>query len=162
MSDQAFVQSWLEVLAEACEGGKPGQGTAFLDNTRADGSGNHGLFATLEGLTAEQASKPTALGQSIAAHAAHTAYHLEVGVRWAAGDRGPFDWKGSFEPSTVNPEQWDALRNRVRAAYQAALELAQNTPHWDEDAAGSLAASLAHVCYHLGAIRQVLKLLSPA
>jgi hypothetical protein len=36
--------------------------------------------------------------------------------------------------------------------------LAQNTSHWDTDAAGGLAAALAHVAYHLGAIRQIVKL----
>jgi hypothetical protein len=158
MSEKAFVDSWLEVLQEACEGGKPGQGTAFLDNTKADGSGNHGLFATLDSLSAQQASNPTPLGLSIAAHAAHMGYHLEVGVRWANGDRGPFDWKSSFEPRLVDQETWEKTRARVREAYKATIALAQNTTNWDEDAAGGLAASLAHVAYHLGAIRQIVKL----
>jgi len=160
MNDEAFVKSWLEVLQEACEGGKPGQGTAFLDGTKADGSQNHGLFATLDSLSAAQASEPTVLGTSVAAHAAHSAYHMEVGLRWAQGDRGPFDWKDSFEPRAVDEAQWKALRERVRAAYAGILELAHNTTNWDEDAAGGLAASLAHLAYHLGAIRQVVKLLS--
>jgi hypothetical protein len=159
MSDEAFVKSWLEVLQEACEGGKPGQGTAFLDNTKADGSGNSGLFATLDSLSAARASEPTVLGTSVAAHAAHVAFHLEVGVRWAKGDRGPFDWKGSFEPRAVDEAGWKALRERVRVAYAGMAELARQTTDWDEDAAGGLAASLAHLAYHLGAIRQTLKLI---
>lgn len=158
MSKKVFVESWLEVLQEAFEGGRPGEGTAFLDGTKADGSGNSGLFATLEALSAEQASDPTALGTSVAAHAAHVAFHLEVMVRWAGGDRGPFDWKGSFEPRIVDETQWQATRDRVRAAYRAFVDLAHRTEVWDENAAGGLAASLAHVAYHLGAIRQVMKL----
>ncbi|MFZ5990987.1 MAG: DinB family protein [Deinococcota bacterium] len=158
MSEKVFVESWLDVLREACEGGRPGEGTAFLDNTKPDGRGNHGLFATLDALTAEQASDPTALGTSVAAHATHVAFHLEVMVRWAGGDRGPFDWKGSFEPRAVEAAQWQTTRDRVRAAYQAVVDLARKTEAWDEDAAGGLAASLAHVAYHLGAIRQVVKL----
>lgn len=159
MSDQAFVNGWLDLLQEACEGGAPGQPTGFLDGTQADGSGNHGLFATLDGLSAAQASDPTPLGLSVAAHAAHTAFHLEVGVRWANGERGPFDWKGSFQPTEVDEAAWQALRERVRAAYTAVVSLARATTEWDEDAAGGLAASLAHVCYHLGAVRQTVKLL---
>lgn len=158
MSDPVFVNGWLDVLREAVEGGRPGEGTAFLDNTKADESGNSGLLAALDGLTAEQASTPTLLGTSVAAHAAHTAYHLEVSVRWAKGDRGPFDWKGSFEPRAVDEEGWRALRAKVRAAYEGMVGLAQNTSHWDPDAAGGLAAALAHVAYHLGAIRQIVKL----
>jgi hypothetical protein len=159
MSDKAFLDGWLFVLHEACEGGRPGQSTAFLDGTKADGSGNNGLLATLDNLSAKQASDPTVLGLSIAAHAAHTAYHLEVGVRWSRGDRGPFDWPGSFEPRTVDEADWHTLRARVRAAYAATLALAQTTQHWDEDSAGGLAAALAHVAYHLGAVRQAVKLL---
>jgi hypothetical protein len=158
MSEKAFVEGWLDVLREACEGGRPGEGTAFLDGTKADGSGNSGLFATLDALSAEQASDPTALGTSVAAHAAHVAFYLEVTVRWAGGDRGPFDWKGSFEPRVVDEARWQATRNRVRAAYRAVVDLARKTQTWDEDAAGGLAASLAHLAYHLGAIRQIVKL----
>ncbi len=159
MSDQNFVRGWLDVLREAVEGGEPGRPTGFLDGTAADGSGNHGLLATLAALSAEQASAITALGTSVAGQAAHTAYHMEVTVRWARdGDRGPFDWKGSFSPATVDADGWRALQERLRAAYADVRALAQGTGDWTEDAAGGMAATLAHVSYHLGAIRQLVKL----
>ena len=41
------IDGILDILNEAVLGGTPGHGTAFLDGTRADGSGNHGLLATL-------------------------------------------------------------------------------------------------------------------
>ncbi|HWG85001.1 MAG TPA: DinB family protein [Deinococcales bacterium] len=159
MSDKAFLEGLLFVLREALEGGVPGQGTAFLDGTKADGSGNNGLLAVLDGLTAEQASDPTVLGTSIASHAAHVAYHLEVGVRWEQGDRGPFDWKGSFQPAVVDDAGWQATRERLRTAYTTVVEMIRRQEAWDEpDKAGWPAAALAHVCYHLGAVRQQLKL----
>lgn len=158
MSDQAFVDGWLEVLREAVEGGQPGQGTAFLDGTNADGSGNKGLLATLEGLSAARASNPTSLGLSVAGHAAHTAYHMEVIVRYNTGDRGPFDWPGSFNPSSVNESEWAALRSRVKTAYQSIIHLAQSNPSWGRNEAAGIAGALAHVCYHLGVIRQLIKL----
>ncbi|MCX7784306.1 MAG: hypothetical protein N2318_11775 [Meiothermus sp.] len=158
MRDQAFVEGWLDVLKEALEGGEPGQGTAFLDGTSPDGRSNHGLLATLNALSAEQASKPTALGMSVAAQAAHTAFHMEVTVRWAHGDQGPFDWKASFGPGSVSEGEWEALRARVRAAYADVVNLAKNTPSWEGNEPSGLAATLAHVCYHLGAIRQIIKL----
>ncbi|WP_425148337.1 DinB family protein [Deinococcus sp.] len=161
MSDQVWLAGFLGVLKEAVEGGTPGQGTAFLDGTKADGSGNNGLLATLAGLTAAQASDLTALGVSVAAHAAHSAFHMEVIVRWNAGERGPFDWKGSFAPGTVSESEWQALRARVRSAYDALMHLAQQPTDWDDaekDAAGGVAGALAHVTYHLGAVRQLIKL----
>ena len=160
MSDQTFRDGLLDMLKEACEGGVPGQGTGFLENTKADGSDNAGLFATLDRLSAAQASAPTALGTSVAAHTAHLAYHLEVSIRWANGERGPFDWKGSFNPAAVDESEWKARRARVRAAYDAFAARCRTVTDWNEDEAGGLAASVAHLTYHLGAIRQIIKLAS--
>ena len=158
MSQSETVKGMLEILREAFEGGRPGEGTGFVESTKKDGSRNSGVFATLDELTAAQASKPTALGTSVAAHAAHVAYHLEVTVRWMRGDRGPFDWAGSFEPGAVDDAEWAATRTRVRTAYDGLATEAAGMAEWDEDAAGSVAASVAHAAYHLGAIRQIAKL----
>ncbi len=124
MSDQTWLNGTLAVLKEAVEGGTPGQGTAFLDGTKADGSGNHGLLATLGRLSAAQASDLTVLELSVAAHAAHMAYHMEVVARWESGERGPFNWKGSFGSGTVDDTGWMALQTRVQSAYTALLEVA--------------------------------------
>ncbi|MBB6098036.1 hypothetical protein HNR42_001459 [Deinobacterium chartae] len=159
MTNPQIMDGWMHVLRETFEGGQPGQGTAFLDRTQSDGSGNHGLFATLDALSAPQASDPTALGLSVAAHAAHIAFHLEVLVRWASGDRGPFDWQSSFSPAVVDEAQWAQTRERVRTAYQRARDLAAHLEVLDADTVGGLAAMLAHAAYHLGAIRQTVKLI---
>ena len=158
MSESEAAKGVLEVLREAFEGGRPGEGTTFVENTRADGGRNSGVFATLDALAAVQASRPTELGTSVAAHAAHVAYHLEVTVRWAGGERGPFDWQGSFAPAVVDDAAWAATRARVRAAYDALLAHAAATTKWNTDAAVELAGSVAHAAYHLGAIRQIAKL----
>ncbi|WP_189074393.1 DinB family protein [Deinococcus sedimenti] len=156
---QSAVSGILDILREAVEGGHPGQGTAFLDGTKADGSGNHGLLATLDGLSAAQASQEV-LGSTVAAHAAHTAFHLEVIIRWERdGDRGPFDWTGSFQPVQVDDAAWDAARARLRAAYDALLTFArtfEDRPA-DGELTGGLTGAVAHVAYHLGAIRQLIK-----
>jgi hypothetical protein len=159
--DRPWIQGILDILQEAVEGGAPGQGTSFLDGTATDGTGNHGLIATLAALRADQASDPTALGLSVAAHAAHMAFHLEVGVRWGQGERGPFNWKGSFGSGRVTPEEWIAIQARVKAAYEALRALAKqpNPDEPSEDTAGGLAGASAHVAYHLGAVRQTIKLL---
>ncbi|WP_424950190.1 DinB family protein [Deinococcus sp.] len=149
------------MLEEAVEGGAPGKPTTSLDGTQADGSGNHGLIATLDRLTAAQASDPTVLGVSVAAQAAHLAYHMEVVARWENGERGPFDWKGSFTPGKVDETGWTQLQARVQAAYTGLLEVAQRPTDWDDEengAAGGVAGALAHVIYHLGAVRQLVKL----
>ena len=154
------IQGLLDILREAVEGGVPGQGTSFLDGTAADGSGNHGLLATLAALSAEQASRDVG-GTSVAGQARHTALHLEVLVRWNRGERGPFDWKGSFLPAAVTAPEWAEVQARVRRAYEGAVALARSweTRPLDGDVTGELAGATAHVAYHLGAIRQMVKAL---
>jgi hypothetical protein len=158
MSSNSYISGFLGVLRETFEGGTPGQATAFLDGTNPDGSGNHGLLAMLETLTAEEASALTALGSSLASQAAHTAFHIEATLKYVRGDRTPNDWAGSFEPRAVNEAQWPALRERVRTAYHNIVELASSTTKLDEATAGGMAATLAHAAYHLGAMRQIIKL----
>lgn len=156
---QNWAEGILDILREAVEGGTPGQGTAFLDGTAADGGGNHGLLITLEDLSAEGASREVH-GTSIAGHARHTAFHMEVIVRWERdGDRGPFDWKGSFLPAQVSEEEWRALRARVRSAYDGLTAFARTQAGGEVsgDATGGLTGAVAHVAYHLGAVRQMLK-----
>ncbi|GAA5534986.1 DinB family protein [Deinococcus aluminii] len=158
---QNWAEGILDILKEAVEGGTPGQGTAFLDGTKADGSGNHGLLATLAGLSAPQASRDVH-GSTVAGHARHTAFHMEVIVRWERdGDRGPFDWKGSFQPAQVSEEEWTALRGRVRQAYEELVKYARTLTSQapNGDLTGGLTGAVAHVAYHLGSIRQMVKAL---
>lgn len=156
------IEGLLDILKEAVEGGAPGQGTAFLDGTKPDGSGNHGLLATLDEVDAVQASHDVH-GTTIAAQAAHTAFHMEVIVRYERdGDRGPFDWPGSFQPAEVDAAGWQELRARVRRAYDelCAFARSQKDRPVDGDVIGGLGGGVAHVAYHLGAIRQILKVVS--
>lgn len=161
---QHWLEGLLDILTEAVEGGAPGQGTAFLDNTRPDGGGNAGVLATLAALSAEQASQDIG-GTSVAGQARHMALHLEVAVRWERnGDRGPFDWKGSFLPAEVDEAQWRAVQERVRLAYTELLEFSRSRLDQapDGDLTGGLAGAAAHVAYHLGAVRQMVKGLGAA
>ena len=61
----------------------------------------------------------------------------------------------------MDAEEWTQLQGRVKQAYEALVALAQQPTDWDdaeEDAAGGVAGALAHVTYHLGAVRQLIKL----
>lgn len=157
-NSQHWLDGILDVLREAIEGGETGKGTAFVENTRSDGV-RHGLLPTLERLSAAQASQ-ILQGASIAGHAQHAAFHLEVLIRWEQdGERGPFDWKGSFLPSEVNETEWQKVQQRLEAAYKAVLAFAEtqrnHTP--DGDLTGTFVGATAHVAYHLGAVRQMVK-----
>jgi hypothetical protein len=146
-----------DILRETFEGGQPGQPTMMLDGTRADGSGNHGIFATLAALNAEQASDATLLGTSAAAHTAHLAYYLEVGLLFMRGETpdGKLDWAGSFSPGSVDRAEWVSLQARLRAAYDEVME---RVGHGEPLAVDELTNPVVHSAYHLGALRQLIKL----
>ena len=138
-----------ELLRETFEGARPGQGTEYLDR---DG----GLRQTLGGLTAEQASRRIRGRPSIAAHSRHMEFHLRTVSEWIQGQRHKRDWPASFEPQTVDETEWLALRERLEYARQEFLHLVSgmSEEHLLEEGAGL--GALAHLAYHLGAIRQLL------
>jgi hypothetical protein len=128
------------------------------------GRGDAGLVGLLRTVPAETASKPPAEGRmTIAAHAHHVKYGLELLNRWAGGEENPFataDWEGSWAKQTVSRDEWQGLvagLQREAASWIAALE---EPREWDEFSFTGALASAAHIAYHLGAIRQLALLLT--
>jgi hypothetical protein len=68
---------------------------------------------------------------------------------------GKVDWQSSWWLKSVTPEEWEALKGRLRDAYGSMLALMKSFETWDgeNDIAGALAV-LVHTAYHLGEIRQ--------
>jgi hypothetical protein len=117
------------------------------------------LFETLETISAEEASRPvSATCASIAAQVEHVRFYLEVLGRYARGEAvGKVDWEASWQLTTVTPEEWDALKGRLRDTHRDILALVGDAGTWDnEDAIGGSMAIVAHTAYHLGEIRQAL------
>lgn len=117
-----------------------------------------GLLRSLERLTAAQASTvPTGGGASIAAHVDHLRYGLHLLNRWSKGE-DPFtdaDYSASWKRINVSDKEWTERRVALaheaaawRAAFQQPRELS------DAELTGIL-ASVVHLAYHLGAIRQI-------
>jgi hypothetical protein len=145
----AILEQVAELLRETFEGGLPGQGTQYLDH-------GSGIRSTLAGITAEQASRRLDGRPSIAAHARHMNFHLRVAGEWILGDHSRRDWLGSFEPQTVSEAEWAKLKQDLEASRAALLQaLGSLTPErFVEEGAGM--GAIAHVAYHLGAIRQLM------
>lgn len=138
-----------ELLRETFEGARPGEGTQYLDHTS-------GIRNTLGPLTAEQASRRNGHHPSIAAHVRHMIFHLRVSHEWIMGDHSKRDWKGSFEPQSVTPEEWARLQHEFEAAREEFLRVMRSLPPEKLVAEGAGMGSIAHLAYHLGAIRQWL------
>jgi len=140
--------SLLTLLDETFEKGS----VAYLDRGTS-------LFETLEGVNADTASRAVSPSRSsIAAHADHIRFYLDVAQRSMRGEAvGEIDWKESWRLQKVTPEEWENLKGRLRQTYKGVLVAVKGQDAWDrpQDVTDSLAI-LAHTAYHLGAIRQAL------
>jgi hypothetical protein len=144
-------QSLFTLLTETFEGGKNAHGTVYLDR-------NTGLFTTIDDLSAEQASSQVTSGATIAAHVQHTVFYLEVIERYMHGNQEKADWAASWRLQSVDDKAWDELKTRLRTTYRRISDFLQAQDDWDERLESGYDLVI-HTAYHLGAIRQMIKLL---
>ena len=117
------------------------------------------LFQTLETVTAQEASIPVG-GKcaSLAAQVTHVTFYMDVLYRYVMeNDRSRVDWGEVWRTvEKVTPEEWDALKNKLKFAYQRIEKMFRDNPVWNEDSIGGAMAIVVHTAYHLGEIRQAL------
>ena len=142
------------LFSELVDGAKAGGG-AFVLN-----SGDVGMLSSLDKLSADEASHKSNDGATIAAHAQHVRYGLSLMNRWASEGGNPFadaKWDEAWKVSGVGAEQWKEIRDGLRAEAQS-WRTALGVPRENSTIALSgMIGSVAHVAYHLGAIRQIEK-----
>jgi hypothetical protein len=118
---------------------------------------NTGILGTLSLFTAEQASRPPALGRKTpAAHASHVLFSLELATQRLRGENPEADWDGSWEPSVVDADDWDRIRQQIREASTTLRKTIEQGTRWEPLAFKGIIATVAHTAYHLGALRQLL------
>lgn len=138
------------LFAELIDGAS--QPEAYLLN-RSD----PGLLRSLDKLSATAASAPTPHGSSIAAHVEHLRYGLSLMNRWSAGEN-PFDdadWTASWRKTRVYAAQWKQLREEFAEEAHRWLESLKNPREIDQSELNSVVGRVAHLAYHVGAIRQI-------
>jgi hypothetical protein len=151
MTDTKEIASTLGTLfAELVEGAAPSGG--YMLNP-----GDAGLLAALDRLTAAAASRPTATGSSVAAHVDHVRYGLSLMNRWGAGEDpfGDADWGASWKRTKVTDAEWRTLRADLRAEVARWLNALRTPRDVQEIELNGMIGSIAHLAYHLGAIRQI-------
>lgn len=149
------LASTLELLFAELVNGTPDGGGAFILN-----SGDAGLLRSLEKLSAADASRSVNEGATIAAHARHLQYGLSLMNRWARKGGNPFadaTWDEAWKTSGVDEPEWRSIRDGLRdeaGQWRAALRSPRDVSA--EEQAGMI-GSIAHLAYHLGAIRQIAR-----
>lgn len=118
---------------------------------------DRGLLRSLERVSASDASALTRTGSSTAAHVAHLAYGLSLLNRWSQGEN-PFadaDWAASWKRTSVTEPEWEALRIELRDQSAKWLVVLRTPRELDDVGLSGMIGSIAHLAYHLGAIRQI-------
>ena len=122
-------------------------------------SGDAGLLRSLDMLTAAAASAaPAAGGATIAAHVDHVRYGLSLMNRWSRGEPDPWstaDWAASWNRSVVTDTEWAALQQTLATESRTWLEALRAPRDYSELELNGVIGSVAHLAYHLGAIRQL-------
>lgn len=139
------------MLREAFEGA-PGPWTYFTDTARGTG-----VLATIEGLSAAEASQPGGPARTtVAGHVHHMSSSVALAARVLRRESTSRDRSHSWTVSVVDEAAWVALQSGLRRAYESLLVAVEMRASWDEDAVGVAFGAIAHTAYHLGAIRQRL------
>jgi hypothetical protein len=141
------------LLFELIDGPADPQLTWIVSNEPASG-----ILGTLRRFSAEQASRAPALGHNTpAAHAAHLLFALELATQRLLGQNPAADWDASWEPSTVNADDWTRLLDQIReASTRLRQTIEARTTEWEPLAFKGIIATVGHTAYHLGALRQLL------
>ena len=153
MNTASFAQLLPTIFRELVQGSPDSSTRTYVLN-----QGDQGLLASLDQLSAAAASATPGGGPSIAAHVDHLRYGLSLLNRWADGVPPPWpdmDWTASWRRTTVSDSGWRTLRDELRREATRWAEVLSTPPEVSDVQAGWMAGSVAHLAYHLGAIRQI-------
>ena len=151
MNTRDIARSLTTLFAELVDGA-PQTGAYMLNR------GDSGLLQSLDKLDAAAASRITGSGSSIAAHVDHLRYGLSLLNRWAGGENpwAQADWTASWRKTSVSDSEWKELRAGIRDEARRWLDVMSRPREVDALELNGIVGSIAHLAYHLGAIRQIL------
>jgi hypothetical protein len=148
-----FASTLPLILHELVHGSRDPKARTFVLN-----QGDAGLLASLDQLPSAAASAVHAGGASIAAHVDHLRYGFSLLNRWADGSPPPWpdmDWTASWKKIAVTDAEWRALRDALRHEVDRWARVLVSSREVRDIEAGWVVGCVAHLAYHLGAIRQM-------
>jgi hypothetical protein len=120
--------------------------------------GDPGLLASLDRLSAAEASVVPTGGASIAAHVDHLRYGMALMNAWSPGQPDPFtgaDETLSWKNNIVSNADWRKLCADLRREVTAFLETLRTPREMSEVELAWVISTIPHLAYHFGAIRQI-------
>jgi hypothetical protein len=153
MQTAEITRCLTTLFSELVDGAKAPVGGNFVLN-----SGDAGLLASLDKLSAADASRSVHGGATIAAHAQHVRYGLSLKNRWASDGGNPFadaTWDEAWKISAVDDEQWAEIRAGLRHETRQWLQTLGTPRDVRTVELSGMIGEIVHVAYHLGAMRQI-------
>ena len=149
--DTSDIATALSTLFAELVDGAPTTGAYILN------SGDRGMLRSLDAVSAVAASALTSTGSSIAAHVDHVRYGLSLMNRWSTGEN-PFadaDWSASWKKTSVTDAEWKQLRSDLSDEAARWANVLRTPREVRPVELNGMIASIVHLAYHLGAIRQI-------
>src|SRR5262245_58499467 len=154
MIPTAIAPVLVRLFSELVNGIVPAGGPFVLN------SGDIGLLRSLDKISPADASRSVNDGATIAAHAQHVRYGLSLMNEWATEGGNPFanaKWDEAWKTTVVDAAEWDEIRSGLGDEAHHWLRTLKSPRDVSETELTGMAASVAHLSYHLGAIRQINK-----
>jgi hypothetical protein len=140
------------LFAELITGANNPKGSFILNR------GDIGLLRALDQIPAADASRSVNDGATIAAHVQHVRFGLSLMNRWAAEGGDPFanaKWDEAWKMSAVDDAAWAEIRAGFRDEAERWSKVLSTPREVNDIEFTGLMSSIAHLAYHLGAIRQI-------
>jgi hypothetical protein len=144
----------LSTLFSELVNGAPQTGGYILN------SGDVGLLKSLARLSAAEASESANGGATIAAHARHVHYGLSLMNRWGRDGGNPFanaKWDEAWRTSRVDDREWRTILEGLEHETGRWLETLGSPREASGVELSGMVGSIAHLAYHLGAVRQIAR-----
>jgi len=152
------VAALLAILDEAFER-PPGKWHHFTD-----ASPNSGYFGILAELPHSHAAR-SVTGTSVADQISHVAFLMNASAKSLRGDShspSQEQWQASWATVELDEPTWGRLREKLRDAYGDLRDAIRSADFVNAEVLEIAIGVLAHVVYHLGAIKQKLAVLDRA
>lgn len=128
-----------------------------------DGDGQSGYFGTLDSIDFQDAVRSIS-GNSIAAQTQHVLFVIRVANDLLSGSAGAPDaerWRQSWFINDIDSKAWDRMRDEVRTGYGDLRRSIRDASIDDDETLANIVGVIAHVAYHLGAIRCKAQAMKP-
>ena len=121
------------------------------------------LKESLSDISFEQASKPLIKdGSTIASHVEHIDFYMKVMNDYMHGKwYDKVDWSKSWQTKSVSVDEWENLKTKLTNTQDTVLNFIKSIDDWNDDKKlGGALGILTHTAYHLGAIRQLMSVVT--